>query len=828
MMNRKGSTPQSWTKQSKKDQLIAEHIHSLAREGDLINLKKALRSGGRGPALFLSNKTALSHRRRLMKDQQGNLLLHSAVKGGNPRVWLYLLKDRRCVDLVDVPNAKGFSPFTLACYYACKKPSADRLMMLGTMITLKPSFFLTNKHDQNVLHFAAQYGCFHIIQILQQFASSEAWREAIKQVDKNGCTPLHFAVSRSHLSHHALSVMMIALSDGEDLLFSRDSAGNTPFLYACSVPSFGKKNFAKLLPSEAAIKDRNTTWNNFFKVGRKTAFHKAVEAKCVDNLSALTEIAERLNLHWKAMLPPVDHISSDAIRYFLHSADPDLFPAVEDNCPTPRLSSKGVPIVRFSDLLLQKRLGEGHFGLVRKARWGSRKVAVKMPKENVNMQFLNMLKEEANVMMRLKPHPNVVALVGVTTKPFSIVTEYVDGGNLRTKLERELLESSRCLSLTASGEPQQLLDPQQQNVRRLAQYALHIAQGMHHLHESLEECVVHRDLALRNILISKEGVCKVADFGLSRVTRMEEDRTLMDMIPFRCLAPEVFHVSYSSSSSSASSSFVYSKKTDVWDFGVTFWELWTLKDPLPTHHPFANGKTKKKAPLIVQNYHSMTSPKDKKKKKQQKKKTKKEKKKMKAKEEEEKEEEKEEGEAEVGETKERTPLERPNNCPDVLWELMCWCWKEEPSQRPSFADLVERLSALLEEECIPMDGVININDDDATVSSPRMGEEGEYIDSNEDLLSLLRRQGEKGEKEKEKEKEEEIKLRQRATTITTLQRSEEVEKEREEDEEKSGGRKGRSASVSGALDWCQQARHHHHVVHTKDVEEQHRCVAGEE
>ncbi|NXR24874.1 INSRR protein, partial [Cinclus mexicanus] len=36
-------------------------------------------------------------------------------------------------------------------------------------------------------------------------------------------------------------------------------------------------------------------------------------------------------------------------------------------------------------------------------------------------------------------------------------------------------------------------------------------------------------------------------------------------------------------------------------------------------------------------------------------------------------------------------LERPENCPDKLHELMCLCWQQNPRQRPSFVQLLERI-----------------------------------------------------------------------------------------------------------------------------------------
>lgn len=36
-------------------------------------------------------------------------------------------------------------------------------------------------------------------------------------------------------------------------------------------------------------------------------------------------------------------------------------------------------------------------------------------------------------------------------------------------------------------------------------------------------------------------------------------------------------------------------------------------------------------------------------------------------------------------------MERPENCPDKLYELMRRCWQHRPSARPSFMDIITLL-----------------------------------------------------------------------------------------------------------------------------------------
>lgn len=43
-------------------------------------------------------------------------------------------------------------------------------------------------------------------------------------------------------------------------------------------------------------------------------------------------------------------------------------------------------------------------------------------------------------------------------------------------------------------------------------------------------------------------------------------------------------------------------------------------------------------------------------------------------------------------------LERPNECPDILYEIMKICWSWRPNDRPTFWDIVERLEDHVERE----------------------------------------------------------------------------------------------------------------------------------
>lgn len=111
--------------------------------------------------------------------------------------------------------------------------------------------------------------------------------------------------------------------------------------------------------------------------------------------------------------------------------------------------------VNMSELELEKEIGKGAFGIVYKARWRGKIVAVKkvLAAEMTEVQVEDFAKE-VKLMQTLRPHPNVVGLLGVVKSPLSIVTTFYSSGSLFDLIQNTKLTIPQVISImkdVASG-----------------------------------------------------------------------------------------------------------------------------------------------------------------------------------------------------------------------------------------------------------------------------------------------------------------------------------------------------------------------------------------
>jgi serine/threonine-protein kinase len=192
-------------------------------------------------------------------------------------------------------------------------------------------------------------------------------------------------------------------------------------------------------------------------------------------------------------------------------------------------------------------LGSGGFGAVYLAEdtWIDKKVALKVPHRQ-NLDFTELLREPR--LLASLSHPNVVNVLTAERQDnvFFIVMEYVPGETLEAIIERE-----GALDLP-----------------RVLDYTCQICNAVDHAHR---HGVLHRDLRPGNVLVTEQGLVKVADFGTSRFLEIAaHGTTVIGSPPY--MAPEQFQ-----------GKAVFA--SDIYSLGVTMYQMLTGSLPYSTPAP---------------------------------------------------------------------------------------------------------------------------------------------------------------------------------------------------------------------------------------------------
>ncbi|XP_078245953.1 ephrin type-A receptor 6 isoform X3 [Pogona vitticeps] len=241
-----------------------------------------------------------------------------------------------------------------------------------------------------------------------------------------------------------------------------------------------------------------------------------------------------------------------------------------------------------SRIRIERVIGAGEFGEVCSGRLktpGKKEipVAIKTLKGGyVDRQRRDFLRE-ASIMGQFD-HPNIIRLEGVVTKRSfptigvqSLCPRILREGFLNNIPGPHPLSGGGSLPpRISSGRPVMIVVEYMENgsldsflrkhdghftVIQLVGMLRGIASGMKYLSDM---GYVHRDLAARNILVNSNLMCKVSDFGLSRV--LEDDpeaayTTSGGKIPIRWTAPEA--IAYRK----------FSSASDAWSYGIVMWEV---------------------------------------------------------------------------------------------------------------------------------------------------------------------------------------------------------------------------------------------------------------
>ncbi|WOG86184.1 hypothetical protein DCAR_0205385 [Daucus carota subsp. sativus] len=254
----------------------------------------------------------------------------------------------------------------------------------------------------------------------------------------------------------------------------------------------------------------------------------------------------------------------------------------------------------LSQLFIGNKFASGAHSRIYRGIYKQRAVAVKMVripthKEDTRVFLEQQFKSEVDLLSRLY-HQNIVQFIAACKKPpvYCIITEYMSQGTLRMYLNKK--------------------EPYSLSTETILRLALDISRGMEYLHA---QGVIHRDLKSNNLLLNDEMRVKVADFGTSCLeTQSQESKEMIKEKP-------------------------YTRKVDVYSFGIVLWELTTSLLPF-------QGMTPVQAAFAV------------------------------------------------AEKNERPPI--PASCQPALAHLIKRCWAVNPAKRPDFSYIVSALEKY--DECV--------------------------------------------------------------------------------------------------------------------------------
>lgn len=203
---------------------------------------------------------------------------------------------------------------------------------------------------------------------------------------------------------------------------------------------------------------------------------------------------------------------------------------------------------KLGDYEVVSILGKGGFGTVYKAKTSAGDlVAVKIlnPGALDDQKIVNKFFHEAIIMAKLD-HQNIPKFLDFffDGQNYGIVMEFVDGMELKKVLRQE----KGPLPLdTALKFARQILDA--------FQYAL-------------SHGVLHRDIKPGNIMIDKQGLCKIMDFGIGKIFSSASHGTATSMISLNYIPPERFDQSKD-----------VDARSDIYSLGLVLYEMFTGRRP---------------------------------------------------------------------------------------------------------------------------------------------------------------------------------------------------------------------------------------------------------
>ena len=234
------------------------------------------------------------------------------------------------------------------------------------------------------------------------------------------------------------------------------------------------------------------------------------------------------------------------------------------------MSEKEIIGRQFGDFKITEALGKGGMGSVYKSTQLSlhRPVAIKIlsPSFANNKEFVERFDLEAKSVASLV-HQNIIQMhsKGVTEEGLHyFAMEFVDGEDLAVKIKRGVEFSE-----------EEIVDI--------------IRQSCMGLESAWKKRIIHRDIKPSNIVITKEGVVKIADFGLAKSLESTNKLTRTDVF--------MGTVNYTAPEQGEGEQIDH--RADIYSLGIVFYHLLTKRVPFKATSPSA---------VIYQHIHKRPTP----------------------------------------------------------------------------------------------------------------------------------------------------------------------------------------------------------------------------
>ncbi|OHT12105.1 hypothetical protein TRFO_03729 [Tritrichomonas foetus] len=231
--------------------------------------------------------------------------------------------------------------------------------------------------------------------------------------------------------------------------------------------------------------------------------------------------------------------------------------------------------VSSKDYTVIKEIGEGSYGralLARLNETGQMIVVKEISFKRLSEQERESAHKETTILSSLD-HPNIIGYRGsfLENQTFHILMDYADGGDLAQQIASRVAEKK---------EKEKAEKEKSKNIRNSENFDCHfqeekilnwfvqICLALKHIHDRK---ILHRDLKTQNIFLTKNGVIKLGDFGISKILDQTTSFAKTSIgTPFY-LSPEICEGK------------PYNRKSDIWALGCVLYELCCLRKPFDSN-----------------------------------------------------------------------------------------------------------------------------------------------------------------------------------------------------------------------------------------------------